>query len=371
MNIVVSGGRVQVYGEDVKTYKSIPVGSYDVCFNKMIGFYMVPRPDLEPHEDKIYGNHEEKVNKVMRAYDLFDRNMGIILSGQKGAGKSLFARILAEKAIKRGMPVITVAAPYPGVASFLASIEQEIVVIFDEFEKIFSKKDNYDPQEDMLSLFDGMDNGKKMFVITCNEVNKLNQYMLNRPGRFHYHFVISSPSSDEVRQYMEDKLSKEYYGYIDRIVGFANTVNITYDYLRAIAFELNMGYSLDETLNDLNIMRTKDVCFDIVFRFSNGQVYQAYSKNLDLYSNEDVWCRTFGGKGMPTTMFNFTPSDVKVIGNKLILPVDKVKHEVDNDEYWELDGDERTEACKKADARTLESVELIKISNNYINRYAV
>ena len=45
----------------------------------------------------------------------------------------------------------------------------------------------------MLSLFDGLDNGKKLFVITCNEVERLNAYLLNRPGRFHYHFVDCSP----------------------------------------------------------------------------------------------------------------------------------------------------------------------------------
>lgn len=371
MNIVISGGRVQVYGEDVKTYKTIPIGSYDVCFNKMMGFYMVSRPDLEAREDKIYGSHVEKVNKVMRAYDALDRNIGIILSGQKGAGKSLFARILAEKAIERGMPVITVTMAYPGVADFLASIEQEVVVIFDEFEKTFGKHDDFDPQEDMLSLFDGMDNGKKMFVITCNEVNKLNPYLINRPGRFHYHFVISSPTADEVRQYMTDKLSIEYHQFIDRIVGFSNTVNITYDYLRAIAFELNMGYSLEETLNDLNIMRTKDINFDVIFRFTNGQVYQCYGKNLDLYSNEQVWCRAYGGKDMPCTTINFVPSDVKFIGDKLYIPVEKVTHEIDSDEYWELEEDEKIARQNSANARVLESVELKKISNDYINRYSI
>ena len=243
--------------------------------------------------------------------------------------------------------------------------------MFDEFEKTFGKHDDYDPQEEMLSLFDGMDNGKKMFVITCNEVSKLNPYLVNRPGRFHYHFVIGSPTADEVQAYMTDKLSPEYHQYIDRIVGFANTVNITYDYLRAIAFELNMGYSIEETLNDLNIMRTKDIAFDLVFKFTNGHIYQSYHRTLDLYSNEQVWVRAFGGKNMPATTFNFIPGDIKIVNGKLTLPVDKVDFETDSDEFWDLEEEERKARLAAANARVLESVELTKCNDDFVTRYVV
>ena len=36
MNIVQSGSRLQVYGEDVKTFKEIPLGSYAVDFLKWV-----------------------------------------------------------------------------------------------------------------------------------------------------------------------------------------------------------------------------------------------------------------------------------------------------------------------------------------------
>ena len=179
MNVVNSGSRYQIYGEDVKTYKNLPIGSYEVNFNKMTGFFLSSRSDLIVNEEKIYGNHEEKVNKVIRSFEISNRNFGIILSGQKGIGKSLFARVLAQKAIEANLPVITVNYYNPGIADFLASIEQEVVVIFDEFEKTFGKSENMDPQEEMLTLFDGLDSGKKLFVITCNDVNKLNSYLIN------------------------------------------------------------------------------------------------------------------------------------------------------------------------------------------------
>ena len=36
MNIVNAGSRYQVYGEDVKTYKELPIATYSVGFNPMM-----------------------------------------------------------------------------------------------------------------------------------------------------------------------------------------------------------------------------------------------------------------------------------------------------------------------------------------------
>lgn len=253
MNIVVAGPRVQVYGEDVKTYRQLPTGSYDACFDKMTGFFLTPRQDLEAKEGKVYGNHMQKVEKVMRSFAATDRNFGIILSGQKGAGKSLCARLLAERCIQSDIPVITVSMYIPGIADFISSIDQTVAVIFDEFEKTFGAKDDFDPQEEMLGLFDGMDNGKKLFVVTCNEVRNLNTYLLNRPGCFHYHFTITNPTPEEVGEYLADKLLPQYHNTIEKIVNFSRTIDMTYDFLRALAFDINLGYTLNETLADLNI----------------------------------------------------------------------------------------------------------------------
>ena len=48
-----------------------------------------------------------------------------------------------------------------------------------------------------------------MYIVTCNELRGLNDYILNRPGRFHYHFRFEYPTATEIREYMEDKLEKK------------------------------------------------------------------------------------------------------------------------------------------------------------------
>lgn len=376
MNIVQSGSRLQVYGEDVQTFKEIPVGSYDVCFNKMTGFYLSTRNDLEANEDKIYGNHLEKVHKVLTSFGLSQRNFGVMLSGQKGIGKSLFARILAEESIKAGLPVITVTIAVPGIADFLASIEQEVVVIFDEFEKIFACDDDYDPQTELLSLFDGTDGGKKLFVITCNEINKLSDFLVNRPGRFHYHFTIKNPTPDEVKEYMIDKLNPQYYEVIDKVVSLAQAINITYDYLRAIAFEINQGYSIEETLNDLNIVKTDAIRFDAYLSFSNGLVYTAFSKELDLFSSKEVIWRFYGAseKGNrngildPAVSVWFKPSDIEMKNGRLILSSENIAFRFDTDYY---DEDESIkDQLDKFKNITIEKIVFQKIDTS-LNRFVV
>ena len=352
MNVVQSGTQYQIYGESLQTYTELPVRSYDVAFHKMMGFYLTARPDLDVKEEKIYGNHIRRVHKVINSFEASNRNFGVILSGQKGIGKSLFARLLAREAIAKGLPVITVTGYMPGISDFLGSIEQEVVVIFDEFEKTFGKQeDKSDPQEEMLSLFDGLDGGKKLFVITCNEVHKLNSYMVDRPGRFHYHFTIGNPGDVEIREYLEDKLSEKYWHNIPRVISFSRTVNLTYDHLRAISFELNQGYPLDECFQDLNISGASYTRFDIYLTFEDGETFVSMNEGVEM--NRDTicysWLRSATSLGATYERSNiqlrYNPADIVFKEGILTIPTDKVEVRRDT----EKDYDRKEEEIKALD----------------------
>lgn len=321
MNVVNAGSRFQVYGEDVKTYKQLPAGTYGISFHPQMGFWLNRHMNLNTNEETIYGKHERRVEKIMRSYAAANRNFGVILSGKKGIGKSLLARMLAERAIADGMPVIIVDNAIPGIADFLSSIEQEVVIIFDEFEKVFAKTDNRDPQVELLGLFDGIDGGKKLFVITCNDSSKLNEFLVNRPGRFHYHFEIGCPTGEEVRDYLVDKLGHDFDEEIEKVVKLAAMADITYDSLRAIAFDLRQGYPIEETLEDLNINYERGVSFDINIRLNNGWVLTAYSKRIDLYDKGSVSVGAYYGKD--AFFFEFRPSDLIMKNGQLTIDPQK------------------------------------------------
>ncbi len=71
-------------------------------------------------------------------------NLGVLLTGIKGTGKSLLLKKTANQAIAKGYPVILVEAPFDSssLASFLSSIKQNTVVLFDEFEKRYHHRND-------------------------------------------------------------------------------------------------------------------------------------------------------------------------------------------------------------------------------------
>ena len=260
MKIVESSGRLHLYGDDMQAYDQIPAGTYDICFAKMTGFYLARRPNLSVSE-KVYGVQGSKVAKVLNSFKVFNRNLGVILSGNKGIGKSLTAKMIAQEAIKQGYPVILVSQYIPGIANFIEAIDQEVMVLFDEFDKTFKATSEDNPQDTMLSLFDGTSAGKKLFVVTCNQLNGLNDYLVNRPGRFHYHFRFDYPGADEVETYLKDKLEEKYYDQIPAVVDFSGKIDLNYDCLRSIAFELNLGTPFAEAIKDLNIINMNETSY--------------------------------------------------------------------------------------------------------------
>ena len=353
MNIVGAGARFMVYGEDVKTYKVLPADTYKIQFNKMTGFYLISHNDLTVDE-KVYGPYARKVQKVMNTFKHLDRNMGVILSGPKGVGKSMFARLLAEAGKDNGLPLIIVDCAVPGVEDFISSIEQECIVLFDEFEKTFKPdKDNgFNPQENLLSLFDGIDNGKKLYVVTCNETRDLNSYLLNRPGRFHYHFIMGTPTGDEVREYMEDNLNEDAKRYINNIVALSSMSAFTYDVLRAIVFELNLGNSLSETMMDLNIERERYLSLQFKIIFTNGVVATTReATEIDVFNNRHLptrWAFLDKNDIVPKDLakyldrcfLKFYTNDIVINETGYHLANDKVDIEWDDDwVYLDTDND--------------------------------
>lgn len=374
MNVVHSGNQFQIYGDALKTYEKLPLGTYEVNFHKMMGFFLTSHSELVVNEEKIYGSTPSKVEKVLRGFQAVDRNFGVILSGRKGIGKSLFARQLAIRAKDYGLPLILVPTYYPGIADFISSIEQEVIVLFDEFEKTFASQENSNPQEEMLPLFDGIDNGKKLFIITCNELHKLNSYLLNRPGRFHYHFVLGNPNPDEIKEYMTDKLKPEYHHLIKKLIGFSLNVDLTYDVLRAIAFELNMGYSFEETLMDLNISKEGAPKFNIRIEFSDGSYRTANGQRINTYSNERVyvWFNDKSGHSGDSIRLDFTPSDVVLDMDHAEMTLDpsKVERYIDED-YFDMDKEEERKRYEYLCNLEITKISFTRIVEEFSYKYLV
>lgn len=327
MNVITNGNTLSIFGEnDVDISKEIPVGVYDVCFSKFQGNFLKRREDTKVTE-KVYGSHTYKANKAINAFKISKRSLGVMLCGDKGIGKTLFVKVLNEIALSAGFPVLICTNNCPGLVDFLGNITQEVVVVFDEFEKNFKDYCNDDDcegsseQEQLLTMFDGLDATKKLYVITCNNIYKVNDYMVDRPGRFHYRFELKNPSPEEITEYLTDNLKPEYHDVINRVVNYSVIASVTFDWLRAIAFELNCGYPFEEVVEDLNISNSEELIFTVVAE-CNGVTYTG-TEEIEYGNNYSHRIRLYAGSNQYIRI-RYSQSDLKIVPGGLTIDVDKV-----------------------------------------------
>ncbi|WP_051846916.1 AAA family ATPase [Streptomyces sp. NRRL F-5053] len=295
--IVASGGQFRFYDDTVQIYDQLPVATYTIDFSPTSGYSLRQVAPLAPVAETVYGSHTDRVKRIVRGYDAMDRSVGVILSGDKGMGKSLMIRMLAEAARSQlNLPTVLVQHATPGLASFLDELG-EAIVVFDEFEKVFSADEDSNAadedsnaQNQFLSLFDGMSATKRLYVVSVNELHRVSAYMLNRPGRFHYHMSFEYPETEAVAQYVRDQVQDVTEDQIEEVVDFSRKFDINFDHLRAIAFELSLGEPFADFIGDLNIKRTGDRGSDYVtgsITWANGDA-QVISGFIDLFESDTL-----------------------------------------------------------------------------------
>lgn len=192
---------------------------------------------------KLYGIDEALVNHVLNTYNKQEtkKNIGVLLNGAKGTGKTVTAKYLCNKL---GLPVIICDTPYGGLSKFLASINHDCVFFFDEFEKNFRIECGDDENcagEDLLSIMDGVYNSDNchVFMMTTNEL-KVNDNLLCRPSRIRYLKSFGDVIDRKIlEEYIDDTLVKKEYR--EEILDFVDRLTIaTIDIVKSIVEEVNL-----------------------------------------------------------------------------------------------------------------------------------
>ena len=291
-NYIVDNDTVNVLSENCITIlKNLPPKVYTMNVSPQ-GQMFLKEHNFIVNTKKIYGDLNNKVQKIFKTYEARNKNLGVLLSGLKGTGKSLLIKLCIEKAIKDNIPVILINQKINlnGFSDFIKRIDERVVCVFDEFDK-FSYEDTETCGEDsgrenqfgLLGLLDGVNENKNLYLFSCNTLYKINQFFLSRPGRIFYHFKFDSLSSEVIQEYLKDNLKTQIDININQFIKTSNSIlNFSFDVLQALTEECNLyDTTLDKVINDINI-EFKPCNYKIKVLPQEGNKFE-YVSRTDLY----------------------------------------------------------------------------------------
>lgn len=184
---------------------------------------------------KIYGGTGLE-ERILKSFNSSNKSVGVLLEGLKGSGKTLFSKVLAKKS---GLPIIIVDEEYPvqRAVEFFAKIEQPICLLFDELEKntYFWRTDK------LLKLLDGVQPGpKKLTIMTCNNIDNLDDNLKDRCSRIRYYIHYDGLSLSSIQEIVNDVIENESNknGLADKIFNSVKTKS--YDNIISICKEINV-----------------------------------------------------------------------------------------------------------------------------------
>jgi hypothetical protein len=244
-HFIKSGNTYRVFaGSSLDVSETLPGGNYVLQFNPMTGFSL---EEAEPFRmpDRIYGDCLRYTERIINTFRSRPGNTGVMLTGEKGSGKTLLAR---QVAIVSGLPTIIINTAFKGdeFNSFLSGITQPCIVMLDEFEKVYDRDD----QEKILTLLDGTYQSKKLFMLTSNNKWRIDDNMRNRPGRIFYLMEFGGLDEKFIREYCKENLTNQ--EWVNKVVEVSSMFDVfNFDLLASIVEESNRYGEDPSTLTNL------------------------------------------------------------------------------------------------------------------------
>ena len=154
--------------------KDLPPGFYTTAYSDKTGVFLKEAdPLLIP--SKIYGESNSRLNRILNSFGNTDKNLGVLLYGNSGSGKSLLAKQVCID-LAESYPVIIVNSDHIHfLGDYIDNIDQRCVLFIDEFEKMFNKKED---QSYMLTIIDGATTKSNLFLFTANDKSMINDFSL-------------------------------------------------------------------------------------------------------------------------------------------------------------------------------------------------
>lgn len=253
-NFIKNGNNIIPFPKGLE-YELEPGKVYDLLIKTVWGervtkFTLNGEMNLPP---TVYQTKKDKifVDRVLKNFNSSGKNTtGVLLTGDKGTGKSVTAKILAERA-KLPIVVINPEMEEKYLEEFFKEFDQPVCILFDEVDKSFNTNK-------MLTFLDGMHKtAKKLVIMTANDEDNLSGYIKNRCSRIRYYRHYNM--LEDAKEYAELICKEKGVENIEEIVNFIVN-NIKYpsidnisSFIDEVIFTKEWDLSLNEVLEFMNI----------------------------------------------------------------------------------------------------------------------
>lgn len=264
-----------------ETVTTLPVAVYKIEENAMTGEVFIQHQyDKFDFTHKIYEMEVDFIERVALTYKETTGNLGVLMNGTRGTGKSVTSKLIANKL---NLPVIIINKNFGEkfvlkLKDFISELPCDAVILFDEFEKVFPDE-GWGKTPTLLTLMDGVDNSpyRRVFLMTTNELH-LNQNYLERPSRIRYIKTYTDLKLDTIYEIVDDILTRPEFR--DDCVEFISKLNIiTIDIVKTIINEVNIHNQPPEAFKEFFNIKTTSMVYE-VFEVVDGQKV-LYSNSVD------------------------------------------------------------------------------------------
>lgn len=235
MSTLIQNNNTITLGDMTASYEALPPGNYSLQYNDRMGYFLTKQEAFKM-PSKLYGDFRFVDRWIKSYHNNSDKNLGILLSGIKGTGKTVAAQIFC---IKLGYPVIFITSGEtgPDFEAFLSNpVFNNTVIFIDEFEKVYDRDSD---SNSLLTLMDGMYHTKLIFLLTANDPHRINNRLVNRLNRIKYHRIYDKLEPSVINEVIGDMLKRE--NWRVSIDTFVNQFDmLTMDILTSVIKEVNL-----------------------------------------------------------------------------------------------------------------------------------
>ena len=259
--------------------------------------------------NKIYGDLYKNAVMVWNTYIRDGKSTGVLLTGYKGAGKSLLTNLISNIAIDNNVNVYVIEDLDGTIelVSFINSL-RNCVIILDEFGKMF----NMGLQNKMLNMFSDNFGSNKLFIVAENSMRNVSEFILNRPGRLLFGLDFSKLDIKVFEEYVAD-FPIDIKFLEDLRTFYKKSVEFTFDHISSI-IKMHLQYpekSMEELVKILNIKTTSNDSYKYIGYkvLKDGEFYK-YITDATLYMDDLQYGRYWYYRTNDGTNITLTKEDI-------------------------------------------------------------